>query len=154
METEGARLAEFAGAVRESTLKRLQAVGVGRENWRATSTSMSYADLAAHLLEADRWLFGLLDDGPSDPVVGRPGLRTVGPRSEYDSVLSELEATGRHRTARIAGLTDAALTRRYFDRRFGRDVTLWWAVARGNLDHEIHHRGQISVYLRIDGFAS
>jgi len=37
--------------------------------------------------------------------------------------------------------------REVFDERFG-ETTLWWIVVRGNLDHEIHHRGQIAAYLR------
>jgi uncharacterized damage-inducible protein DinB len=35
------------------------------------------------------------------------------------------------------------------DDRFGGEVTLWWTIVRGNLEHEAHHRGQIAVYLRI-----
>ena len=29
----------------------------------------------------------------------------------------------------------------------GQEVSVWWIIVRGNLDHEIHHRGQLS-YLR------
>ena len=35
------------------------------------------------------------------------------------------------------------------DDRFGGDVSLWWVVVRGNLDHEAHHRGQLATLLRI-----
>ena len=30
----------------------------------------------------------------------------------------------------------------------GKEVSVWWIIVRGNLDHEIHHRGQLSSYLR------
>jgi uncharacterized damage-inducible protein DinB len=29
-----------------------------------------------------------------------------------------------------------------------KEVTIWWIIVRGNLDHETHHRGQLSVYLK------
>ena len=32
----------------------------------------------------------------------------------------------------------------------GKEVSVWWIIVRGNLDldHEIHHRGQLSSYPR------
>ena len=32
----------------------------------------------------------------------------------------------------------------------GQEVSVWWIIVRGNLDldHEIHHRGQLSSYPR------
>jgi uncharacterized damage-inducible protein DinB len=38
------------------------------------------------------------------------------------------------------------------DSRFG-EVTVWWVIVRGNLDHEIHHRGFIGAYLKMLGVA-
>jgi len=154
MEGEGTRLADLAAAVRQSSLKRLRAVSAGQENWRPTGDAMSFADLAQHLIDADRWLFQLLDGRSGDPIVGRPRLREVRARREYDFLLGELESAGAERETRIAGLGAPELARRYFDPRFNREVTVWWGVVRGNLDHEIHHRGQLSVYLRAAGAAT
>src|SRR3989304_3624847 len=56
---EGARLAAFSMAVRESTLKRARAVPDGFENWRIDDEGMSFADQVRHLIDADRWLFRL-----------------------------------------------------------------------------------------------
>jgi uncharacterized damage-inducible protein DinB len=36
-----------------------------------------------------------------------------------------------------------------YDDRFNDEVSIEWIILRGNLDHEIHHRGQIAVYLRM-----
>lgn len=35
-----------------------------------------------------------------------------------------------------------------FDQRFGGEVSVWWIVMRGNLEHESHHRGQVAAYVR------
>ena len=35
------------------------------------------------------------------------------------------------------------------DERFGGNVSVWWILLRGNLDHEIHTRGQIALYLTL-----
>jgi uncharacterized damage-inducible protein DinB len=35
------------------------------------------------------------------------------------------------------------------DDRFGGEVTKWWVIVRGTIDHEIHHRGQLATYLRM-----
>jgi uncharacterized damage-inducible protein DinB len=38
-----------------------------------------------------------------------------------------------------------------FDDRFGCQVSVWWVIVRGNLEHEAQHRGQVASYLRILG---
>ena len=148
-ETSGVRLAQLSEAARESTLKWLRAVGLGLEAWRPTAETMSFVDLAQHLLDADRWLFGVLDGQPASPIVGLPGLAPISTRAEYDALLLALEVAGIERARRLAGLSDARLAECWCDARFGPGTSLWWTIARGNLDHEIHHRGQISVYLRM-----
>jgi uncharacterized damage-inducible protein DinB len=148
-ESSGGRLSQLSSAVRESTLKRLRSVSPGFECWRPTSLSMSSAELAQHLLDSDRWLFGLLDGNAADPIVGPPVLASSFSRPDYDALLSNLETSGLERQRRLAGLSDARLAERWHDRRFGPQTALWWTIARGNLDHEIHHRGQLCVYLRL-----
>ena len=145
--SEGNRLAEFFRAVRESSLKRLRLVPAGSENWRITTQSMSFADLAQHLVDADEWLFKKLKVGTLQPMVGRAGLINVQKRDQYLDIVSELERSGQRRTAMLEQITDSQLTEPIFDDRFGREVTTWWIIVRGNLDHEIHSRGQIAAYL-------
>ncbi|MEE8139242.1 MAG: DinB family protein [Thermoanaerobaculia bacterium] len=48
----------------------------------------------------------------------------------------------------IAEMTDRELEKRLPDQRFGGEVSVWWVIVWGNLDHETHHRGQIATYLR------
>ncbi len=145
---EGQRLAAFAHAVRESTLKRLRRVPPGRENWRIAPGAMSFADLAQHLVDTDEWLFKKTEGKTLEPIVGYTGAIEIADRAAYLALLDALARTGERRCALLESLTEKQLAEKIFDARFGGEVSLWWIMVRGNLDHEIHHRGQMAAYLR------
>jgi len=147
-DSESKRLAEFSIAVRESTLKRLRLVPEGYANWRLSVETMSFADLAQHLIDADNWLFEMLRAKNLEPIVGKPRLVEVTRHDQYLGMLDELEQAGARRAEMLESITDTQLSEMIFDRRFGREVSAWWIILRGTLDHEIHHRGQIVIYLR------
>lgn len=146
---ECGRLAEFSEAVRESTLKRLLLVPDGSENLRACDKSMSFADIAKHLIDADRWLSTKLENPEIEPLAGIDRPVEIEERSQYLQLLEELKETGRLRRDLIKNLTDERLDESIPDARFGGEVSLWWVIVRGSLDHEAHHRGQISTLLQI-----
>lgn len=152
--TEGERLADLSLAVRGSSLRRFRAVPEGLENWAVSEDSMSIADLADHLIEADGWLSRKLREPHLEPMVGEPGRVKIGSRSQYEGLLGRLAASGEERRRLLASLDDERLDQRLPDRRFGDFATLWWIIVRGNLDHETHHRGQLSAYLRLFGESS
>ncbi len=149
MTGEGAKLAELSAAVRESTLKRLRLVPLGRENWRPVDGALSFAEIAQHVVECDEWLFRKLDDPELHAIKARAGSVTVAGRAQFRALLDRLAVLGDHRRDLLASLTDAQLDARIPDDRFGGEVTVWWVIVRGNLDHEAHHRGQLAAYLRI-----
>lgn len=147
--TEPARLAELARAVRESTLKRLERVPEGAEGWRPHPGAMSFADHAQHLLDCDAYLRRVVEEGPAPPEEGGAGLARAG----FDALVRGLRESGDARARWIEAMEAAALARRIRDGRFG-ETTVWWVIARGCLDHETHHRGQIALCLRLLGAAS
>src|SRR5262245_20250167 len=134
-------LAELAAAVRASTLKRLRSVPVGLENWRVNSEAMSFADVAQHLIDADTWLCEKLRNPSLAIMVGRPYSFVAQSRCEYDALLDRLQESGDSRSAMLRECSDHELSKRITDARFEGVVSVWWVVLRGNLDHEIHHRG-------------
>ena len=151
---EADRLTAFARAVRESTLERLRRVPAGQENWRFAPGAMSIADLAQHLVDTDEWFFKKLEVKTLNPILGVAGSVTVANRAAYQALIDALVRTGEQRCALLENLTDDQLDEQIFDARFGGEVSLWWIVVRGNLDHEIHHRGQIASYLRAMGVST
>ncbi len=120
-------------------------------NWRPIEGAMSFAEQALHLMECDRYLFDKLDDKVVQPVDGPTDRFEATSQSQYSSLVTDIERTGRQRAGRLEKLSEVDFSRRLDDRRFGGEVTLWWLVVRGNLDHEIHHRGQLAAYLRMSG---
>jgi uncharacterized damage-inducible protein DinB len=148
---ESQRLAEWSRAVRGSSLKRLSLVRPGFENWRLTAESMSFADVAFHLIEADHWLFRKLLEPALSAMVGRAGTTDISAREQFTTLCEKLEASGQRRAAVLESLSPAQLDATVLDQRFGGVVTFWWVVVRGNLDHEVHHRGQIAAWLRAAG---
>lgn len=117
------RLAELSRVIRDSTLKRLRRVPPGRENWRLSQDALSFADIAQHLIDANRWLFCKLDDPILEPMVARAGSVVIAERGEYESILAGLVASGQRRATILAGLSEDELARRMFDRRFGGEVS-------------------------------
>ena len=149
--TQQQSLAEFSFAVRESSLKRFRVVPEGMENWRITPESMSIADLAQHLIHADKWLFRKLADPSVKIITGNPGEVTIVRRNQYDALVAQLVEMGKKRAEVISNMTDDELSKRIQDDHYGggKDSTVWWILVRANLDHEIHHRGALAVYLRV-----
>ncbi len=144
-------LAALSSAVRESSLKRLKLVAEDFENWRPIDDMMSFADIAFHLVEADRWLMKKLEVEDLAPIQGRAGAIEIIKREDYLALLDQLEATGRERAGLIEGLDEEEMSHTIYDARYGEKVSVWWIIMRGNIDHEIHHRGGITVYLRLAG---
>jgi uncharacterized damage-inducible protein DinB len=141
-------LAALSRAIRESSLKRLRAVPIGAENWRLDPEAMSFADTAQHLIDCDQRLFRAVETGGHARCDGHAHLLDVVSRAEYEDVLGRLEILGQRRSELLATLDDERLSAPIKAEVFG-DVTLWWIIMRANLDHEIHHRGQLVAYLRV-----
>ncbi len=146
--TEGKRLAEFSDVVRESTLKRLTIVPPGAENWKMSEDSMSFADIAQHLIDADRWLFKMLKTKNLPRMLGVSGAARIKNRDEYLGLVEELKQTQHMRRTLLELMPDEDFDVMMHDERFG-NVSAWWVIVRGNLDHEIHHRGQLVAYLKM-----
>jgi uncharacterized damage-inducible protein DinB len=143
------KMIEFAKAVRESTLKRLRIVPSGFENWRISNNSLSFADIAKHLIDTDNWLFQKLKNHSLESIRADAGSFIVKNRQEYLDLLQNLFQTGKERENLIERIKNEDWNRRIYDDRFNGEISVWWLIVRGNLDHEIHHRGQLASYLRV-----
>jgi len=142
------QLAEFSNAVRISTITRLRLIPVGKENWRFSPGSMSSADIAYHLIETDDWLFKKIELKNLKSIKGNSGTVEINTRNDYLKLIEKLNNSGEKRAGFILSLDDKVFQEKIYDDRFGKEVSVWWIIVRGNLDHEIHHRGQLSTYQR------
>ena len=149
MISESEKLAEFAKAVRDSTIKRLKQVPAGKENWRITPEAMSFAEIAYHLIEADEWLIKKIENEDLESMLGKTGTIMIDDNLEFLDLINRLQQSGKNRCSSIKELNKSKLQSTIIDKRFGKKVTIWWIIVRGNLDHEIHHRGQLSAYLKM-----
>ena len=149
MISESEKLTEFAAAVRDSTIKRLKQVPTGKENWRITPDAMSIAEIAYHIIEADEWLIKKIGNRELEPMQGKTGTIKIDDNFEFLELIDRSQKSGKKRCSFIKELNESKLQSTIFDKRFGKEVTIWWIIVRGNLDHEIHHRGQLSAYLKL-----
>ena len=71
-------------------------------------------------------------------------------RSEFDSLIERLKELKEQRFRHIAGLTDEQMNVIIeADRVRGTEHVPYGGLLLDTLDHEVHHRGQLSTYLRV-----
>ena len=139
-------LREFDGEM-ETTRRILERVPSGRLEWSPHPKSMTLKQLAGHVAELATW--GVRIDESSFEVGTRKRL-------EFDSVgqlLGHFDSAVSASRASIAKKTDEDLRERFTVTRGG---TTFFQMSKASLlrrvflNHLIHHRGQLSVYLRLN----
>ena len=118
--------------------------------WAPAPKTRTAAELLTHLADVPAWTCGIMDGEDCD-------LESVHPPAAVTSTATGLErfdagaAAGRRA---LAGRLDSELTEDWTLRRRGRvlfSLPRIAAVQALVLNHMVHHRGQLSVYLRIQG---
>ena len=150
MSLKEAILAEFDAevAVTRKVFDRLPDQAFG---WKPHERSMSLGALATHLAQIPHWGTTILQrDGYDMPAVARvPGAYSKASRAEviemFDGHASEVRRT-------LLGMTDAELYAPWSLTSGGSVVMSLPKIAalrRFLLNHLVHHRGQLTVYLRM-----
>jgi uncharacterized damage-inducible protein DinB len=139
--------AEFA-----STRKLLERVPQGRNDWRPHAKSMTLSRLAAHVAEVPGWIPPTLTQDSLD--IAPPGAPPY-QSPELTTTAALLEAFDRNASAGRAALAAAP------DNAFEQPWTFlyggraFWTKPRLDvyrsfcLNHLVHHRAQLGVYLRL-----
>jgi uncharacterized damage-inducible protein DinB len=132
-----------------STRRMLESLPEEHLSWKPHPKSMSLGGLAQHLANLPYWQLLILRDSEMDLAAAPPPLSE--PRNR-DEVLERFTQNAAELREALEQVTDAALMEMWTLRR-GDQVILAQprvAVLRGmGLSHMIHHRGQLSVYLRL-----
>lgn len=113
--------------------------------------SMALGQLAAHLANIPRWGVMTLSGSELDFGTGAPPRQAELPATR-DAVLAHFDAQAAEARSALAGADDAHLGGTYTVRRGERVVMAMPRAAMLRamiLSHMIHHRGQLSVYLRL-----
>jgi uncharacterized damage-inducible protein DinB len=142
-------LIEFCSVVRESTIKRLAKVPQGYENWKVSSGALSFAEIAKHLIDCDNWLFEKIKNPNIKSIETETAVIKYCDSNFYEELLNNLKEVLETKINFIKNFDEDSLNSKIFDDRFNSEVSISWIILRGNIDHEIHHRGQLSAYLRV-----
>jgi len=144
-----ALLAEFDHEM-GSTRRLLERVPEAQLGWKPHEKSSSLGDLSGHIASLSTWMDRILESAEFD-LASATELRPPSPASR-DEVLHRLDANAKSARAKLAEQTDASLLASWTLRDGGREV---FTMPRSSVlrsfvfNHLIHHRGQLTVYLRL-----
>ena len=129
--------------VRERTLRVAKCVPRDQLEWRYREGKFSFGDILRHLGGIERYMF-------AENAAHRPS-RYPGHGREladgYDEVFAYLGRTHAEAVAILAGLSPSDLQQKCITPG-GAELAVWkWL--RLMVEHEVHHRGQIYVYLSL-----
>ncbi len=134
------------------TRKALERVPFDKAEWAPHEKSMTLGRLAGHIAEMPGWGASILttDEFDMAPPDGEPYTPAV--HKSIDDVLATFDQGVSDIEAALAGVTDEAWMEHWSLKSGGEEVM---GGPRGPffrdlaINHVIHHRGQLSVYLRL-----
>jgi uncharacterized damage-inducible protein DinB len=141
-------LAEFDHEM-GTTRRLLERVPDEKLSWKPHDKSMSLGALATHLSNLPRWGGTILNDAFYDLASGLPSAPEKASRAE---ILAAFDQQTKQ-TRALLDKTDAELMAPWSLKRGGHEMfTMPRAAAFRTfvLYHSVHHRGQLSVYLRLN----
>jgi uncharacterized damage-inducible protein DinB len=133
-----------------TTRKLLSRVPADRYSWKPHAKSMSLGALAGHIAALPHWIAGSLLPGEFDLATGGDGTpkEPAGP----DALMKTFEEAAAGAKAAMAQLDDARAMGPWTLRKGAAVIMEMPRIALVRtilLNHGIHHRGQLSVYLRL-----
>lgn len=141
-------LAEFDHEM--GTTRRLfERIPDAKFDWKPHEKSMTLGGLATHLSNLPNWGSTILNDASYDLAAGPPNLTQSASRAD---VLSQFDGACA-RTRAALDKTDAELQSQWKLKRGDQELFSLPRVAAFRtfvLYHLVHHRGQLSVYLRLN----
>ena len=141
-------LSELDGEL-ASTRRLLERIPADRLDWKPHEKSRSLGELATHVTETVRWGVRFSDKEFRVGSAQGPVLRTP---AEFLARFDENAAAAR---AGIASKSDAQMAEEFVVRK--PDGSVFFQLSRRGvvrrllLNHLIHHRGQLTVYYRLNG---
>jgi uncharacterized damage-inducible protein DinB len=142
---DAASFLAYLAKVRGRTLAVARAIPEDKIEWRPHEGAFSFGDILRHLGATERYMFA--ENARQQPA-RYPGNGPELARG-YGAVFAYLTRTHEEAVAIFAGLEPADLQRKCVTPG-GAELAVWkWL--RAMIEHEIHHRGQVYVYLSMLG---
>ena len=141
-------LAEFTHEA-QTTRRMLERLPEGKTDWKPHEKSMSLGRLAMHLCEIPGFFSAIFD---GDELAAGGGNREPRIARSSAEALSVFDASTTAFTDKLSGFPDARLLETWRFKvgdRVVLEVPRVAAIRAMVLSHSIHHRGQLSVYLRL-----
>lgn len=132
-----------------TTRKLLERVPEAQLAWKPHDKSMSLGGLATHLGSIPQWGGTILKDGSFDLAGAPPTLEAKTSRA----AILELFDESTKQTRALMDRSDAEYLAPWALKRGGQEMFSMPRVAAFKsfvINHSIHHRGQLSVYLRLN----
>jgi uncharacterized damage-inducible protein DinB len=136
-----------------STRKMLERVPDEKWGWKPHAKSFSMGDLAGHIANLASWLEMVITSDSFDVAPGgqRPAKRQ-GPQNSQQ-LLAEFDANVAKAAASLKGADDALLAKPWSLLWGGQPIFTMpksEVLRSAVMSHSIHHRGQLSIYLRLN----
>ncbi len=134
------------------TRRALERVPDAHFEWRPHPTSVTLGRLAEHLTEMPMWASTTMTEKGIESTTARPAGYT--PPTTRAAVLAQFDASYKAARINLVNKTDAELAAPWTLKAGGKEVfTAPKSTVMRNfvLNHMIHHRGQLVVYLRMLG---
>jgi len=138
----------------ERTRRALQNVPLGRDDWKPHDKSMPLARLAGLVAGMPGWVSLVIDQDELD-LTPPPGQGQY-QQPAMDKLTETLDAGVEKARASLRNTTDDYLMTTNWRLRAGGQVVLdqpRYVVLRDTFNHLAHHRGQLTVYLRLNDAA-
>ena len=139
---------EYLGKVHDRTMRVVRCIPPDRLEWSYREGQFTLGDLARHIATTGRYTF-------TENILGRPS-RYVGCGKDladgFENVLSFLQRLHSESLEILSALSEDDWNGKCHTAD-GASITRW-KLLRLMLEHEIHHRGQIYIYLAMLGVPS
>lgn len=136
---------QYFGNVRERTMRVARCVPSERIDWTFSPGKFTLGDLLRHIAVTERYLFAENIQGHSSRY------KTHGKEfgETRDDILNLMDRLHAESMDIFSELTDASLQEKCVN--VGAVGIARWKWLRSMVEHEIHHRGQLYIYLAILG---
>lgn len=132
---------DYFEKIRERTLKVVRCIPPDRIDWTYRPAKFTFADIIRHLAAIERYMY-------AENVQGRPSRYPGHGRQladGYEGVLEFMDRMHREAMEIFRSLSDDDLKRKCMTP--GGATIATWKWLRAMIEHEVHHRGQLYLYL-------